>query len=239
MMTPSEKKVFDGSHLLMDAGLKMQLRRETGSTAQIYFHRFFKHHANDVETFDVHVVAASCLWIAGRVNEEYNLKLRDIVNVYYALVNPDKADDPLECGVLYWSIKDSITSMELVILRVLQFNVVIDLPHKYLLHFLKSLTDWMDCSRENRVLFSRISWALLNDYFTSPLCLKHLDDPASVSIAVLQVSLLVNNLKIPYNDDSILTWEEALKQDISLQKLREIRLDVMSTYQPFIDGSCW
>lgn len=48
-------------------------------------------------------------------------------------------------------------------LRILKFNLIIDLPHKYLIFYLKSLNDWIDDTTTMEQLFS-YSWSLLNDY---------------------------------------------------------------------------
>ena len=238
-MNQNQKKLFDGSHLINDAGNKLGLKRESVATASVYYHRFFQSNDNDIDTFDVNLVSAASLWIASKVNEEDDVKLTDVVNVFYALVNPSKADDPLDCGIIFWSLKDSISTMELLILRSLQFKVVIDLPHRYLLYFLKSLKDWMDCSDEMSTLFARVSWALLNDYFTSSLCLQYLPDPASIAIAVIQLSLKINNLTVPSNETAVNVWEEALKRNVNREALNDIRKDLMTTYLPFNDESCW
>jgi len=226
--------VFDAAHKLHEAGLSLSLTRESISLGLIYFHKFFKENDTDTDTFDPVLVSASCLFIAGKVMEQNDLRLRDLVNVFYALVNPDKKDDPLDNGVLFWSLKDAISSMELVILRVLRFQTVIDLPHRYLVQFVKVLAEYIDCPYDKKLQFNGVCAALLSDYFTSNDCLKHLEDPPTISIAVMQIGLQVCGLS------GLLTstrWEEAMKQNVNHDNLKTIRQDVVDIYVPFMEGT--
>lgn len=63
----------------------------------------------------------------------------------------------------YWKLRDSVVQFELLVLRILEFNLTIELPHKFLIFYLKSLNDFLDDELIIEELF-RLSWSLLNDY---------------------------------------------------------------------------
>lgn len=79
---------------------------------------------------DVHVfqlIAATCLYLAGKVKDD-NLKIRDVMNVSYSTLH--RGSQPLELGDQYWSMRDAIVQAELLIMRMLKFQVTPVHPHK-------------------------------------------------------------------------------------------------------------
>ena len=228
-MEDVKKKIFHGSHTLKEAGHRLRLGRECICSAHVYYHKF----AESTQVFDVDLTAAASIWIAIKVHEEHEVKLRDVVNVFYNLNHPDK--EPLDDGIIYWSLRDAITAVELVVLRVLQFKVVYAMPHKYLIHFTKSLSEWMNCTQDEKTLFARVSWSLVNDFFTCPLVLKYIENPETLAIAVMQLSLKECGLEVPGEG----VWEEGLKKGVDHVLLEEMKQDIMKSYAPFINGSCW
>lgn len=87
----------------------------------------------------------------------------------------------------YWKLRDSVTQFEHFALRILEFNLTVDLPHKYLIFYLKALSDWLDNEAATEELFL-LSWSLLNDYFCN--------HPASVEWQANQVALACIELAI-------------------------------------------
>src|SRR3989442_10634455 len=105
----------------------------------------------------------------------------------------------------------------MIVLRVLKFEVTVDHPHRFLLHYLKSLVDWMTCSKEDKLVFSRTCWSMLNDFYTNPKCIEH--EPQAVAIAIISLGLKTLDLEIAASDEALLTWNEALKQDVTQEKV--------------------
>lgn len=87
----------------------------------------------------------------------------------------------------YWKLRDSVTQFEHFALRILEFNLTVDLPHRYLIFYLKALSDWLDNESATEELFL-LSWSLLNDYFCN--------HPASVEWQANQVALACIELAI-------------------------------------------
>lgn len=69
--------------------------------------------------------------------------------------------EPLPLGDQYWNIRDAMVQSELLLLRMCQFGVKFTHPHKYLLHYLKSLKDWMSAEVWAKYPVAKVSWSLL------------------------------------------------------------------------------
>ena len=56
------------------------------------------------------------------------VKIRDLMNVSQNTLN--KNSDPVQMGQEYWALRDSIVQMEMVVIRVLKFDLdPVALPH--------------------------------------------------------------------------------------------------------------
>ena len=59
--------------------------------------------------------------------------LRDIINVSYRVLHPN--EPPLQLEEQFYDLRDSLSSMELHLLRVLQFNTDFANSHKVVIRF--------------------------------------------------------------------------------------------------------
>ena len=57
-----------------------------------------------------------------------NLANKQLYFALFRLSNPDK--EPLEIDQAYWNLRDSITSTQLILLRLFNFQVTFETPHK-------------------------------------------------------------------------------------------------------------
>lgn len=73
------------------------------------------------------LIASTCLYLAGKVKDD-TLKIRDIMNVSYNTLH--RGSQPLDLGDQYWSMRDAIVQAELLIMRMLKFQVTPTHPHK-------------------------------------------------------------------------------------------------------------
>lgn len=210
-------------HLLFEGGAKLGAQSQTIATGAVFYHRFFEQ--CNVEDYDPHLIAATSMYLAGKVEEDH-LKIRDVVNVFHKVVHPNS--DPLDLGEEYWSLRDAIVQGELLLLRMLQFKVSIDHPHKYMLHYLKSLNDWMDPKVLERIPLMRMCWSLLCDLYHGPICLEY--KPQHVAIAIINISLQCYALTVPFSEEAVLSWYETLCEDVSREKMWEVMEGVISVY---------
>ncbi|KAG0413106.1 hypothetical protein HPB47_009741 [Ixodes persulcatus] len=230
-MSSAKAPTYVGSvRLIFEAGTKLEAKPQTAATAATYFHRFFQECEHD--DYDFYLVAATAMYLAGKVEEDH-LKIRDVINVFHKSVYPKS--DPLPLAEEYWCLRDAIVHCELLMLRVLQFRVSVDHPHRYLLHYLWSLHDWLGPLSVNgasggcRVPLAQVAWSLLCDVYLQPGCLRH--PPQEMAVAVLQVALLAYDVRLPHAEESDLTWYETFCQNLSKEKLSDIMMDIIQVYE--------
>jgi hypothetical protein len=65
--------------------------------------------------------------LAGKVKDDA-LKIRDVMNVSYNTLH--RGSQPLDLGDQYWSMRDAIVQAELLIMRMLKFQVTPVHAHK-------------------------------------------------------------------------------------------------------------
>ncbi|XP_065291064.1 cyclin-Q [Dermacentor albipictus] len=236
MMATQKTPSYVGSvRLIFEAGTKLEAKPQTVATAATYFHRFFQECSQD--DYDFYLVAATAMYLAGKVEEDY-LKIRDVVNVFHKSAYPKS--EPLPLAEEYWCLRDAIVQCELLMLRVLQFKVSVDHPHRYLLHYLRSLGDWLGpltCGGGGgarsgalcQIPLAQVAWSLLCDMYMQPTCLRH--PPQELAVAVLQVALLAYDVRVPHGEDSVLSWYETLCENLSREKLADLIMDVIQVYE--------
>ena len=220
---------MDACRLIKECGLRLGAKSETVASACIYFHNFLK---SGVKLEDESIVAVTCLYLAGKV-EENHLKLRDVINVWHNIKAGGK--EPLELTQEYRNIKDSIARFELLLLRLLQFKVTIEHPHRYVLHYLKSLSDWIQAPHSEKLLLQRVTWAILNDFYLNKNCASY--SAAAVAIAVVTLALRVLKKRVPLNEEAQFKWNQVLALDIPQDTVDQIMRHLMETYRPVMQVS--
>ena len=219
-----QQQLDHGIEQLFDCSFKLGVRRETSAVAALYFHEFFEDHSPAV--YDSSLLAATALFLAAKVRED-RVQLRDVINVFYSTLNP--GSEPLDRGSVFSSLCQSVVDQEQLLARALSFRLTRDPAHRYLLQYLQSLTDWLAVSRVEKVTFARTSWALVNDFYRNAKCLDH--SAAQIAVSVISLSLKIHDLTVPCDEEAVLTWHEALLDDLSKEKMSEIESDLVSTYK--------
>jgi cyclin T len=149
---------------LQEAGMKLSLPQLTIATAIVFFHRFYA--ARKFSEFDRHIIATTCLFLAGKV-EETPKKLRDIIMVTEQMrhkdsVPPKRPLDPE--GAEFDELREKILTHELIVLQTIAFDMTIEHPYKYLLMYVKQI-------QGNRNL-AQVAWNFVNDSLRTTLCLQ-------------------------------------------------------------------
>ncbi|XP_023221303.1 cyclin-Q-like isoform X1 [Centruroides sculpturatus] len=209
---------------VFEGGTKLEAQAITIATAATLYHRFFQQCSP--EDYDPYLIAATSLYLAGKVEEDH-LKIRDIINIFYKIVH--KNSEPLSLGDEYWNLRDSIVNCELLMLRILRFKVSVNHPHRYLLHYLRSVMDWLSPEIIRKVPLSRTCWSMLCDHYLNPVCLKH--KPQHVAVAIINLTLQCYAVNVPYNRDVISNWYECFCDDLSNDQLWDIMEDIMDVYE--------
>ncbi|XP_076674604.1 cyclin Q isoform X2 [Andrena cerasifolii] len=185
---------FTVSRFIFECGLKLDAHSLTIATAATLYHRFIKEAAPG--GYDNYLIAATCLYLAGKVKDD-NLKIRDVMNVSYSTLH--RGSQPLELGDQYWSMRDAIVQAELLIMRMLKFQVIPVHPHKYMLHYLRSLQAWFGEEEWSKYPVAKTSMALLQDFHHSPAILDY--PPNLIALACINLALQIYGVVVPLMDE--------------------------------------
>lgn len=73
------------------------------------------------------LIAATCLFMAGKLRNT-DVKIRDIINVSNCTLF--RGSEPLDLTDKYWAMRDAIVQAELLIMRMIKFQLSIPDPFK-------------------------------------------------------------------------------------------------------------
>nr|CAD7572396.1 unnamed protein product [Timema californicum] len=221
-------------------GIKLDAQPLTIATASILFHRFFKE--ADVGGYDVYLIASTTLYLAGKVKDD-PLKIRDVINVTHNTLHRGSA--PLELGDEYWNMRDAIVQAELLIMRMLKFEVTITHPHKDF-HFEPSILDYtpqhiavacinlaLQCYGMQVPYTDEAELLWYSDFHFEPSILDY--TPQHIAVACINLALQCYGMQVPYTDEAELLWYsseslQAFVQDLHKDQLWEIMEKIMEVY---------
>ncbi|XP_067880473.1 cyclin-Q isoform X2 [Heterodontus francisci] len=232
-----EKKVFGTDSLehdarshfrvcrfIIEAGIKLGMHSVPMASACTIYHKFFDETA--IHNYDPYLVAMASIYLAGKV-EEQHLRARDIINVCHRYLNPH--NEPLELDTKFWELRDSVVQCELLMLRVLNFHVSFQHPHKYLLHYLISLKNWMNRHTWNRTPVAITAWAVLRDSYHGTLCLRH--RPQHIAIAVLYFALQCYGVEVPGDATAERSWWQVFSEGTTKSIIDAIIVEIVQIYE--------
>ncbi|XP_041347144.1 cyclin-Q-like [Gigantopelta aegis] len=224
-MADSQTRVhFRVIKYIHESGLRLHMKSVPLATASVLYHKFFTE--NSLQDFDPYLIAMTCIYLAGKVEEEH-LKLRDVINVCYRVLHRTKP--LLEIGESFWALRETVANCELFILRMLRFKISFVHPHKYLLHYLKYLQDWFAPYKWQALPIARTAWSYLRDSYHGNLCLQY--KPQHMAVAVLYFSLLSLGVDVPHHHECDTKWWKVFAEDISLSVIKDIISDIVSVYE--------
>lgn len=206
---------------IYEAGIRLECKQLTSASAILLYHQFFRASHDD---YDKYLVASTCLFVAGKLDDD-PLVLRDIINVFNRLLY--KNSEPVSYD-RYQLLRQSISRCELLILRMVKFQVNSETPHKYLFHYLKALTDWFDAKTMAEVPIARTAWSLLTDFYHDPACLA--PDPKHLAVAVIYMTLQIYGTEVPCESQAQIPWYKVFCSDLTTEKIWDIMLDICSVY---------
>ncbi|XP_070258929.1 cyclin-Q-like [Myotis yumanensis] len=220
---PQARVHFRVTSFIMEAGVKLGMQSIPVATACAIYHKFFCE--INVDAYDPYLVAMSALYLAGKV-EEQPLRTRDIINVSNRYFHP--GSEPLELDSGFWVIPDSIAQCELLVLWVLRFQVSFEHPHRYLLHYLISLKNWLNPYSWQRTPISVTAWALLRDSYRGGLCLWF--QAQHIALAVLHLPLKVYGVEVPAEAEAEKPWWQVFSDDLTKPIIDDIVSDLSRIY---------
>lgn len=226
------KERYVGARFVMECGKKLELDSVVVCTGCCLFHQFYANASKDTEhAYDQYLVAASCLYLASKLEPNANqLKLRDLINVVYTSLHRKSngaPEDPLRLEGLYYNIREAICHGELLVLRMSNFQTSFELPHKTLLHHLRSLKQWMSEDVWQKYPIARTSWCILQDFYHDPRVTKL--DCSHVSLACIVLALQSYGIQPPFTG-SRPDWFRVFSHSLSMDELWSVLSIIMEVY---------
>uniref|UniRef100_A0A8I5NSF6 Cyclin-Q n=1 Tax=Papio anubis TaxID=9555 RepID=A0A8I5NSF6_PAPAN len=212
---PEARVHFHVARFIMEAGIKLGMRSIPIATACTIYRKFFCQ--TNLDAYDPYLIAMSSIYLAGKV-EEQRLRTRDIINVSNRYFTP--SGEPLELDSRFWELRDSIVQCELLILRSMHFQVF-QHPHKYLLHYLVSLRNWLNHHSWQQTPVAVTVWALLQGSYHRGLCLRH------IAVAVLYLALQACGVEVPAEVEAEKPWWQVFSDDLTRPIIDNIVSDLI------------
>lgn len=194
------------------------------------------------------MIAAASLYLAGKLKDDV-IKIRDVINVTHNTLNRGNfpiflfygvqmlnvfcdisGDPPLELNDDYWAIRDAISQAELLITRMLKFDMTFVHPHKYMLHYIKSLQEWIGSSVWNASPIAKTAAACLQDFHHSPAILDY--KPSHVAVCCLSIAFETYGVQVPLTDDfdESTIWYNIFCKDLTSDIHWEITSKIIDVY---------
>jgi len=216
---------FMGSRFIFECAHKLEAEPLTIATALVLFHRFFQ--TAEEKNYDIYLIGASCLYLAGKV-EVQNLKIRDIINVARASIH--RTTNPLDLGEAYFAFRDAIVQAELLMMRTLSFQVTIDHPHKYLVHYMKTLEEWIGKDEWSKAPIARTAWSLLQDFHHDSAVLTF--TPQAMAMSALELSMLTFGCTPPLcTSEGKASWQYTFYPDFDRTINEDIMRKMLNLYE--------
>ncbi|KAL8140386.1 hypothetical protein V2J09_006407 [Rumex salicifolius] len=153
-----------GCDLIQESGILLKLPQAAMATGQVLFHRFFC--KKSFGRFDVKRVAASCIWLASKL-EECPKKARHVIIVLHRM---ECRRENLPIGHLdlfskkYSELKMDLIRTERHLLKEMGFICHVEHPHKFISNYLATLGTPPELRQE--------AWNLANDSLRTTLCVR-------------------------------------------------------------------
>lgn len=181
---------IDGARFIQTLGAReLELHYCTVATGAVFFHRFYMFHS--FKTFPVYPMAATCLFLAGKV-EETPKKSNDIVKFSKSILSEQDfaqfGSDP----------KEEILTLERVLLQTLRFDLEVEHPYDYLIRYVKLFEvarPEFDCEPQKIATdLLQAAWTFVNDSCCTTVCLEF--EPEIVAIAMLFLTCKTGQFQI-------------------------------------------
>ncbi|MEN2499642.1 MAG: hypothetical protein MHMPM18_003839 [Marteilia pararefringens] len=192
----------------------------TSATAVLYFQRFYI--ANKFEDFDRYVIAAACLFLAGKV-EETPKKSKSILDSFRTKI-PESfsktfGDDP----------KSVLFKAETELIEALRFDFKVEHPYQYLIRYIKKIENIPQKTMQKLV---QMSWTFINDSMSTTLCIQW--EPDIVAISSLYLSSKVLKIEIECwegkNCHSSKPWWEYFVDDVNKKLIECVCHCILNLY---------
>ncbi|KAJ4956976.1 hypothetical protein NE237_013759 [Protea cynaroides] len=153
-----------GCDLIQESGILLRLPQAVMATGQVLFHRFYC--KKSFARFDVKRVAASCVWLASKL-EESPRKAKHVLMVFHRM-ECRRENLPLEhldiFSKKYSELRMDLNRTERHLLKEMGFICHVEHPHKFISNYLATL--------ETPPELRQAAWNLANDSLRTTLCVR-------------------------------------------------------------------
>lgn len=207
--TPSRKDGIDeatettlriyGCDLIQESGILLKVPQQVMATGQVLFHRFYC--KKSFVRFNVKRVAASCVWLASKL-EENPRRARHVINVFHRM-ECRRENLPIEhmdaFSKKYSELKMDLIRSERHLLKEMAFICHVEHPHKFISNYLATLETPPELRQE--------AWNLANDSLRTTLCVRF--KSAVVACGVVYAAARRFHVPLPENPP----WWKAFDAD--------------------------
>ncbi|KAL1547784.1 Cyclin-L1-1 [Salvia divinorum] len=190
-----------GCDLIQESGILLKLPQAVMATGQVLFHRFYC--KKSFARFNVKRVAASCLWLATKL-EESPRKARQILIVFHRM-ECRRENLPIEhldtSSKRYVDLKADLIRTERHLLKEMGFICHVEHPHKFISNYIATLEIPPELRQE--------AWNLANDSLRTTLCVRF--KSAVVACGVVYAAARRSQVPLPENPP----WWKAFDADKS------------------------
>ncbi|XP_020241494.1 cyclin-L1-1 [Asparagus officinalis] len=153
-----------GCDLIQESGILLRLPQAVMATGQVLFHRFYC--KKSFTRFSVKRVAASCVWLASKL-EESPRKAKQVLVVFHRM-ECRRENLPVEhldfLSKRYSELKNDLIRTERHLLKEMGFVCHVEHPHKFISNYLATLGTPDELRQE--------AWNLANDSLRTTLCVR-------------------------------------------------------------------
>lgn len=220
------KMRIDGVRFIQYLGNKeLELHYCTVATGAVFFHRFYMFHS--FNKFPIHPMAATCLFLAGKV-EETPKKSNDIVKFSRNLLS---ATDFAKFGA---DPKEEILTLERVLLQTIRFDLEIEHPYDHLVSYVKHIVAEKKGIRGDAIQKELLQsgWTFLNDSCCTTVCLQY--EPEIVAVAMILLACKTGEFEVVDWDNRKSEhkyWWDAYIENLDELTLENICHQILDFYQ--------
>ncbi|CAD5121936.1 unnamed protein product [Dimorphilus gyrociliatus] len=211
----------EGARFILDTGNALGLPYDTCATATVYFHRFYM--LRSFRQFDRHVMGATCILLAGKV-EETPKKCKDVIHKAKKVL----ASTQYEC-LLGEDSREELMTLEQILLQTLKFDLSVKHPYSFLIKFAKLLK--ADKAKIEKMV--QMCWTFINDSLCTTLSVQW--EPEVIAVSLMYLACRLSKFTITdwaekSSSGPKSKWWSALVPDMTMPLMEEICHQVLDLY---------
>ncbi|KAI3647665.1 hypothetical protein MP228_007886 [Amoeboaphelidium protococcarum] len=222
--------------------LKLSIHAEC--TALFYYHRYKQFTEQKQQNQDSRfknisesLILTVCIILACKSTEEHR-KSRDVIGCVYKAMYPD--EQFMKINEQYFKIRDSCTKVEFILLRVLGFNMQVELPHVWIMRICKVMMQDSVASQ----MVCQIALSIANAAYHQNVCILpklpgHTHDQSATQSPTVQGETVgrVERVKDPADSQHYTVETRTIARVLALScayiAMRSLQLDLPIDFNKF------